>query len=262
MPPTSSCLRGRVLPEPAPPARPLVPAPRVAAAVARSAGRTVGAVRGARGDRRRRGRRCRRARPAAGPAPVAARRSAAAAPRGPGRAVPGPAPSVLPAVGAGTPVPSAAGLRRVLGPLLRTSGLGRSVSAEIVDLAAGTSLFAVAPTRPAVPASSAKLLTGCRRPLAARPRRPPRHDRRRRREPRRDRPRRRGRRDARRRPRHRRAVRPGRAGMADLADRTAAALRAQGRTAVAVRLDDTLFAGSPVNPAWSPGTCAAVSSPR
>ncbi len=186
-----------------------------------------------------------------GPAPVP-QPVAAAAPVVPGAVVPGPAPSVLPPVGAGTPVPSAAGLRRVIGPLLRTGGLGSSVSADIVDLAAGTSLLEVAPTRPTVPASSAKLLTGAAALSLLGP-----------------------------------AARldttvvdgagrdeivlvgggdvtlaaghgaesgaTGRAGMADLADRTAAALRAQGRTQVAVRLDDTLFAGSPVNPAWSPG---------
>src|SRR5438477_330365 len=58
------------------------------------------------------------------------------------------------------PTPTSAGLRRVLAPLLRTSGLGSSVSAEVVDLATGTTLLSVSPQRPAVPASSAKLLTG------------------------------------------------------------------------------------------------------
>jgi D-alanyl-D-alanine carboxypeptidase/D-alanyl-D-alanine-endopeptidase (penicillin-binding protein 4) len=45
----------------------------------------------------------------------------------------------------------------------------------------------------------------------------------------------------------------GRAGLGDLADATAAALRARGRTTVAVRLDDTLLPGRSVNPAWSAG---------
>lgn len=42
----------------------------------------------------------------------------------------------------------------------------------------------------------------------------------------------------------------GRAGLADLARATAAALRAQGRTTVAVRLDDTVFSGPVVDPRW------------
>jgi D-alanyl-D-alanine carboxypeptidase/D-alanyl-D-alanine-endopeptidase (penicillin-binding protein 4) len=45
----------------------------------------------------------------------------------------------------------------------------------------------------------------------------------------------------------------GRAGLGDLADVTAAALRANGTTAVTVRVDDTLFTGPAVNPAWSRG---------
>ncbi len=144
------------------------------------------------------------------------------------------------------------GLRRVVGPLLRRAGLGASLSAEVVDLTDGASLLAVQPARPAAPASSTKLLTGAAAlsllgpaarlettvvdgagrdevvlvgggdvTLAA------------------------GHGDP--------GSAVGRAGMADLADQAAATLRAQGRTAVAVRLDDSLFKGSPVNPAWSCG---------
>ncbi len=139
----------------------------------------------------------------------------------------------------------------MLGPLLRTHGLGSSVSAAVVDLASGTSLLSITPDRPAVPASSAKLLTGAAAlsllgpssrltttvvdagqdeivlvgggdvTLAAGHGTP----------------------DA--------AV--GRAGIVDLADETAAALRAQGRRSVVVRLDDTLFKGPSTNPAWSAG---------
>jgi D-alanyl-D-alanine carboxypeptidase/D-alanyl-D-alanine-endopeptidase (penicillin-binding protein 4) len=175
----------------------------------------------------------------------------------PSLSVPGATPlpaaaAVLPGLDPAAPVPTTAGLRRVLGPLLRTAGLGGSVSAEIVDLSTGASLLAVAPTRPAVPASSAKLLTGAaalsllgpgaRLPttvvdgatrdevvivgggdvtLAAGRGTP--------------------------------GTATGRAGMADLAAVTAAALKAQGREAVAVRLDDTLFGGAPVNAQWSAG---------
>jgi D-alanyl-D-alanine carboxypeptidase/D-alanyl-D-alanine-endopeptidase (penicillin-binding protein 4) len=45
----------------------------------------------------------------------------------------------------------------------------------------------------------------------------------------------------------------GRAGMADLADATAAALTAQGRRSVAVRLDDSLFTGGAISGHWRPG---------
>jgi D-alanyl-D-alanine carboxypeptidase/D-alanyl-D-alanine-endopeptidase (penicillin-binding protein 4) len=170
----------------------------------------------------------------------------------PGATVPAPPPAVLASLPASAPSPSTAGLRRVLGPLLRTPGLGGSVSAEIVDLSSGASLLSSSPTVPAAPASTVKLLTGAaalsllgptaRLPttvvdgasrdeivlvgggdvtLAAGHGGPG------------------------------RAI--GRAGIADLADQTAAALRAQGRRAVAVRLDDTLFKGPSVNPAWSAG---------
>jgi D-alanyl-D-alanine carboxypeptidase/D-alanyl-D-alanine-endopeptidase (penicillin-binding protein 4) len=94
------------------------------------------------------------------PAPAPSSPAGAAAPSGPPAPAPSALPAVLPGLDATAPLPTTAGLRRVLGPLLRTSGLGRSVSAEIVDLTGGASLLAVAPTRPAVPASSAKLLTG------------------------------------------------------------------------------------------------------
>jgi D-alanyl-D-alanine carboxypeptidase/D-alanyl-D-alanine-endopeptidase (penicillin-binding protein 4) len=136
--------------------------------------------------------------------------------------------------------------------LLRTSGLGPTVSAEVVDLATGASLFSVAPTRPAVPASSAKLLTGAAALSLLGPE-------------------------------ARLATTvvtgagageivlvgggdvtvaaghgtvgsaTGRAGMADLAEATAAALKAQGRSSVAVRLDDSLFPGGAINSHWRSG---------
>ncbi|MGZ4602107.1 MAG: D-alanyl-D-alanine carboxypeptidase/D-alanyl-D-alanine endopeptidase [Kineosporiaceae bacterium] len=170
----------------------------------------------------------------------------------PGATVPPPPPAVLPSPAASALVPSPSGLQRLLGPLLRTPGLGGSISAEIVDLASGASLLAISPTTPAVPASSAKLLTGAAAlsllgpsarlsttvvdgpgkdeislvgggdvTLAAGHGAP--------------------------------GGAVGRAGIADLAGQTAAALHAQGRHAVAVRLDDTLFKGPAVNPAWSAG---------
>ncbi|HYJ74249.1 MAG TPA: D-alanyl-D-alanine carboxypeptidase/D-alanyl-D-alanine-endopeptidase, partial [Kineosporiaceae bacterium] len=175
----------------------------------------------------------------------------ATAPAAPGATVPAAPAEVLPGLDLSAPQPSPAALQRVLGPLLRTRGLGSSVSAEVVDLASGASLLSVAPDRPAVPASSAKLLTGAAAlsllgpsarlattvvdggkdevvlvgggdvTLAAG---------------------------------HGVPGGPvGRAGIADLADGTADALRRQGRGSVAVRLDDTLFKGPTTSPAWSAG---------
>src|SRR4051794_6696086 len=183
-----------------------------------------------------------------------------AAPAPPAPAAPSTLPEVLPGLDRAAPVPTAAGLRRVLGPLLRTSGLGGSVSAEVVDLGSGASLFSVAPTRPSVPASSAKLLTGAAALSLLGPG-------------------------------ARLATRvvdggnaneivlvgggdvtvaaghgttgsaTGRAGMADLAEATAAALKARGRKAVAVRLDDSLFSGgggsSPLGPPGGGGGLGA-----
>jgi D-alanyl-D-alanine carboxypeptidase/D-alanyl-D-alanine-endopeptidase (penicillin-binding protein 4) len=177
--------------------------------------------------------------------------ASASAPAAPGATVPAAPRDVLSALDVSAPQPSPAGLRRVLVPLLRTPGLGTSVSAEVVDLATGASLLSVAPGRPAVPASSAKLLTGAAalsllgpsRRLAttvvdggkdeivllgggdvtlAADRGTP-------------------------------GGAVGRAGIGDLADATAAALQARGRRSVAVRLDDTLFKGPTTSPDWSAG---------
>jgi D-alanyl-D-alanine carboxypeptidase/D-alanyl-D-alanine-endopeptidase (penicillin-binding protein 4) len=185
-------------------------------------------------------------------AALAARPPAPSRPAVPGATVP-PAPSgVLAALDASAPMPTAAALQNVLGPLLRTPGLGGSVSGEVVDLATGASLLSVGPHRPAVPASSAKLLTGAAALSLLGPA-------------------------------HRLPTTVvdgagrdeivlvgggdvtlaaghgseggsvGRAGVADLADQVTAALRAQGRRSVAVRVDDTLFKGPATNPAWSAG---------
>lgn len=189
----------------------------------------------------------------AAPAPSPASSSGQpAAPAPPGPATPSAVPDVLPTLDAGAPAPTTAGLRRVLGPLLRTTGLGGSVSADVVDLGTGASLFSVAPARPAIPASSAKLLTGAAALSLLGP----------------------GSRLATRvveggRPgeivlvgggdvtvaagRGSTGSAAGRAGMADLAEATAAALEARGRKAVAVRLDDSLFTGGAISSHWRPG---------
>jgi D-alanyl-D-alanine carboxypeptidase/D-alanyl-D-alanine-endopeptidase (penicillin-binding protein 4) len=55
--------------------------------------------------------------------------------------------------------PSRAGLAGVVNPLLADGGLGGRVTASIVDVATGQSLFELAASEPATPASTAKLLT-------------------------------------------------------------------------------------------------------
>jgi serine-type D-Ala-D-Ala carboxypeptidase/endopeptidase (penicillin-binding protein 4) len=77
--------------------------------------------------------------------------------------------AVLPDLGAATPVlaslptdapvPDAATLESRLGPLVNAPALGSGVSAEVVDVATGETLYAADPTSPSTPASTAKLLT-------------------------------------------------------------------------------------------------------
>jgi D-alanyl-D-alanine carboxypeptidase/D-alanyl-D-alanine-endopeptidase (penicillin-binding protein 4) len=174
----------------------------------------------------------------------------------PGATTPAGADDVLIGLSSGAPLPTTTGLHRALSPLLAATGLGNAISMQVVDVATGTSMLAVNPDARLVPASTAKLLTGAAVLSTAGPtttldtevvdgatageivlvgggdvllgagRGDP------------------------------DAV-AGHAGLADLADRTVAALRPQGRTSVAVRLDDTLFRGPAVSPAWRPGDVAA-----
>jgi len=170
----------------------------------------------------------------------------------PGATVPAWRPEVLPALPSSGPVPSPAGLSVRLGALLARPALGPSVGAEVIDIATGTPLYTRNADRGAAPASTAKVLTaaaaltvlGPDTTLSTRAVRGRRVD-----EvvlvgggdvllgP--------GRGDP-------DAVH-GRAGLADLADATAASLRAAATTSVTVRLDDTLFSGPAVNPSWSAG---------
>ncbi|MEZ0167038.1 D-alanyl-D-alanine carboxypeptidase/D-alanyl-D-alanine-endopeptidase [Kineococcus sp. LSe6-4] len=166
-----------------------------------------------------------------------------------------PAP-VLPTLDAGAPVPDPAALARTVAPLLADPALGASVSASVVDARTGRSLLAGAETVPRTPASTTKILTavaalralgdtsrvrtrvvagatpeevvlvaGGDVLLAAGAGDPDAVD--------------------------------GHAGLGDLAARTAAALRAAGRTAVAVRLDDGLFTGPATSPGWGAGDVGA-----
>src|SRR4051794_32367814 len=71
----------------------------------------------------------------------------------------GPAAPVLAALASDAPVPDAATLSTRIGPLVNAPALGGGVSAEVVDVATGTTLFGQDPTSPSTPASTAKLLT-------------------------------------------------------------------------------------------------------
>src|SRR4051812_23319897 len=66
---------------------------------------------------------------------------------------------VLAALASDAPAPTPAGLSAELTPLLSSSALGTGVSAEVVDVATGDSLFDQDGGTPSTPASTAKLLT-------------------------------------------------------------------------------------------------------
>jgi D-alanyl-D-alanine carboxypeptidase/D-alanyl-D-alanine-endopeptidase (penicillin-binding protein 4) len=164
--------------------------------------------------------------------------------------VPTAAPSVLGLLDGSAPVPSPAVLRARLGPLL--AELGGSASLDVVDPLTGQHLASSAATAPRVPASTAKLLTGAAALAALGPD----------------------------------TTLPttvvdgpavgqitlvgggdvllsagvgspgevsGHGGLATLAASTARALKAAGRTRVALRLDDSLFSAPAVSPDWAGG---------
>ncbi|WP_432541782.1 D-alanyl-D-alanine carboxypeptidase/D-alanyl-D-alanine endopeptidase [Kineococcus sp. SYSU DK002] len=173
-------------------------------------------------------------------------------PTAPGATADGTAAPVLPALDAAAPVPDPAVLGGTLGPLLADPALGASVSAQVVDALTGDVLLSSAADVPRTPASTTKVLTavaalralgGTTRAttrvvdgatpdevvlvaggdvlLAAGAGDPDAVD--------------------------------GHAGLGDLAARTADALRAAGRTTVAVRLDDASFTGPATSPGWGTG---------
>lgn len=190
-----------------------------------------------------------------GPAPTAvptgappARPSATpAGPAGP------PARVLLPAPAGGLP-PSAAGVARMLDPLLAVPQLGPRVGAVIVDAGSGATLLDRAGDVPHTPASTAKLLTGAAALTALGP-------------------------DARLATRVVRGTAPDEvvlvgggdptltaadrsgppaARLTDLARATAAALASGGPPGpVTLRFDDSLFVGPAVSPGWEPGYVAS-----
>lgn len=89
--------------------------------------------------------------------------TSAASPTAPAQPSPKPTPGVghegLPASSTEAPVPSAAGLAKVLNPLLADPSLGRSVGMEVRDGATGRVLFAASAGAPRTPASATKVLT-------------------------------------------------------------------------------------------------------
>ena len=162
----------------------------------------------------------------------------------------GPHATVLPPVGQAGRAPDAGAVAEQVGPHLSSPALGASVGAVVADALTGQVLFSVDPSGAREPASVVKLLTGAAvlsrlggeatlPTLAVQ------------------------------------GVSPdevvllaggdvllsagagdaestvGHAGLADLAEQTARSLRAAGRSAVAVRLDDSVFAGPRIGPGWT-----------
>ena len=192
-----------------------------------------------------------------GPLTTTAPPTASALPTAPAATAPAsPAQPVLPALSPDAPVPDPAALARELAPLLADPALGASVSASVVDALTGRDLLADDADVARVPASTTKLLTAAAalRALGAQTRAttavfdgatpdevvlvaggdvllaagagdPDAVD--------------------------------GHAGLDDLAARTATALLAQGRAAVAVRLDDDAFTGPATSPGWGSGDVGA-----
>ncbi|WP_432577575.1 D-alanyl-D-alanine carboxypeptidase/D-alanyl-D-alanine endopeptidase [Kineococcus arenarius] len=178
-------------------------------------------------------------------------------PTAPAAAAPDEAPApVLAPPGTAAPVPGTTALQERLAPLLADPALGPAPSAVVSDALTGEVLLSLAADAPRTPASVTKLLTAAAALHVLGP----------------------GSRAA---TTVVRGTSPdevvlvaggdvllsagtgdpgavaGRAGLADLAAATADALREAGTGTVAVRLDDALFSGPAVSPAWGAGDVAA-----
>ncbi|GIG41522.1 D-alanyl-D-alanine carboxypeptidase/D-alanyl-D-alanine endopeptidase [Cellulomonas phragmiteti] len=171
-------------------------------------------------------------------------------PTAPGAVEPGAAPRALGDLDAQVPPPAAAPLQALVDGLVVDARLGPSVGVTVLDQLTGEVLAAHQPEAGRVPASTAKVLTGVAALTALDP-------------------------DATLATRVVRvdagtialvgggdmmlaagagdpAATLGRAGMADLAARTASALALQGVTSVRLLVDDSLFSGPTVSPGWHP----------
>ncbi len=159
---------------------------------------------------------------------------------------------VLPELSPEAPAPSAAGVAARLTPLLQAPALGSDVSAVVIDAASGDRLLSRRAEQGRVPASTAKLLTAAAVLSTVGP-------------------------QARLVTRVVQGASPdeivlvgggdtllgtgtsrldetvGHAGLATLAAQVAQALQADGRRQVAVRFDDSLFAGANTSPRWATG---------
>jgi D-alanyl-D-alanine carboxypeptidase/D-alanyl-D-alanine-endopeptidase (penicillin-binding protein 4) len=158
--------------------------------------------------------------------------------------------AVLPAAGEDAPVPVARSLKQVLAPLISAQALGRGVSVDVLDPLTGDHLLTAGASGARTPASTAKLLTAAAVLTALGPQTtlvtttvsgpdpdevilvgggdvllaagkgdPDEVN--------------------------------GRAGLGDLAQQTAASLKANGQTSAQLRLDDRLFTGSARAPGWA-----------
>jgi len=171
-------------------------------------------------------------------------------PTAPGAVAPDAVPRALGDLDAQAPLPGSAQVQALVDALVVDPRLGPGVGVTVVDQLTGEVLASAQPDAGRVPASTAKVLTGVAAlttldPTATLPTRVVRVD------------------DT--------TIAivgggdmmlapgagdpvavSGRAGLADLAARTAAALTLQGVTSVRLLVDDSLFTGPPVSPAWDP----------
>ncbi|MEV0001346.1 D-alanyl-D-alanine carboxypeptidase/D-alanyl-D-alanine-endopeptidase [Micromonospora sp. NPDC050980] len=95
------------------------------------------------------------------PGPVAGWLGGTGTPSGPAAVPPEPdPPAVLAGPDANAPLPTGAGLRATLNPLVRAAALGDRVHVSVADVATGQALYGSGPDTPTVPASVTKLATG------------------------------------------------------------------------------------------------------
>ncbi|SBT63812.1 D-alanyl-D-alanine carboxypeptidase / D-alanyl-D-alanine-endopeptidase (penicillin-binding protein 4) [Micromonospora sediminicola] len=95
------------------------------------------------------------------PGPVARLLGGEAAPSGATAAPPEPdPPAVLGGPDANAPLPTEAGIRAALEPLVGAAALGDRVNVSVADVATGETLYGKGPDAPTVPASVTKLATG------------------------------------------------------------------------------------------------------